>query len=118
MKKIKCLLIKTNEKVQVIEIPNELSQLQSLVNGNIEGIFTSKGVHCYVNEDGIYKNMIPNTLATRFLLVHLGRMPMTKAGLILGPMIVLGDGKEGDEESVPEWVIDEVRSMCKKETNN
>ncbi|SRR5437762_9560770 len=111
VKKVKCLLITTNDESQVVEIPDTLSQLQSLVHGNIEAIYTRKGIHCYVNEDGIYKKLPPNRLATRFLFIHLERMPMTESGFILGPMIVLGDGNEGDEESVPQWVIDEVKSM-------
>jgi hypothetical protein len=79
-------------------VDGQLDTLQHIVEGPIEFVFVTHGVHAYLNEEGkINGTSQPNPLATR-LAGYEG------VDLFFGPVIFLGDGPDGEEGDLPdEW---------------
>lgn len=101
---MKALIIKTDDSVEVVETNADLDWLQSTVGGYIEHFSGSGDWHGYCNEEGKIQGLPINVLATYFAV----RMGWSTGDILAGNVVFLGNGEEGDEASVPKWVLDEL----------
>lgn len=89
---------------EVREIDGDLPVLQDLVGGYIEVISPSTGVaapwHGYANEEGLLMSLAYNPRAT-VLAKALGWY----GEILVGDVVFLGDGRDGEEADVPPHVL-------------
>ena len=99
MSTVKALIVEPDGSMRHADIKGDLDTLSGIVNGYIEYIFVTEGVHAYLNEEGkLHPGFAPNPVATR--LAGLWGVDM-----ILGSVVFLGDGLEGEEGDLPaEWL--------------
>ena len=98
--------------VERTEIEDELDVLQGIVGGNIEAVYLSRvhgdGTHMYINEEGKFIDAcLPNSIATRLAREHgwIGN------DIIMGDVVILGDGEDGEEGNVADWVFDAIARL-------
>lgn len=97
-KKMACHIYRNDEGetcVDVGPISTDLGTIQKMVGGYIENVRLPElpTAHAYVDEDGRMKHLYVNTAASAL------------AGqTILGPMLILGNGKSGTEGDCPEEI--------------
>lgn len=107
-RKVRALVIHPDGHAEVKRVNPDLPVLQAVVGGNIEGIYPRDSEkfgdwHGYVDEDGKFKALDVNVVATRFA----GMLGWMGYGMdvLCGPVILLGtDGPE--EADLPQPVID------------
>lgn len=91
------------------DIAVDLEVLQAIVGGFLEAIGPScsclPGWHGYVNENGRIEKLPLNPLAT-LVAYEAGR---SGGDLLVGTVLFLGNGEDGDEADVPESFVDLVR---------
>lgn len=85
-----------------------LEQLQAEVGGFIEGL-TGTEVVFYLNEEGKYQGLPPNRVGTA--LVEHFYPGFSQRDVIVGNLLVLGQGSGGNEASVPEHIVKMVKSL-------
>jgi hypothetical protein len=93
MATIPAVIVDPDGTVRTTEIENSLGSYQAVVGGYIEGVFGREAT-IYVNEEGMFRSLPFNPLATLFAVSVLGLPGMRLFGtaLILGP----GDGEGND----------------------
>lgn len=98
--------------VEIETLDGGLSQLQGLVNGNIEAVPMTPVVAdendstVYVNEEGKFTEQ-PNMRATDFMVPGVG---IFAGDYIAGPMVLAGfDPNTGEHAELPQSVIDRAR---------
>jgi hypothetical protein len=103
---MKVLVITTDDTAVAIHVADlDLEWLQHTVGGYIE-IFTGRpGWHGYCNEEGKLLGLPINKLATGFAR----ELGWNDRGVdfIVGDVVFLGNGVDGEEASVPEWLLDD-----------
>ena len=95
----RALLVTPDGSLRHLDVDTSLSSLQAIVDGPIEYVFVTYGVHAYCNEEGkLRDNLPPNPTAT-LLAGRLG------VDMLMGSVIFLGDGPDGEEGDLPqEWL--------------
>jgi hypothetical protein len=82
--------------------------LQQIVGGNIEHFSGNGDWHGYCNEEGKLLKLPINDLATSFAIIKLGWD--YASDVIVGDAVFLGNGPDGEEASVPQWLLDDLYS--------
>jgi hypothetical protein len=95
-----------NEPARVETIDAGLTNLQTLVAGNIEAV-NGAGWHFYLNEEGKILNLAPNRRAGLLVLEETGVL----ADVYCGNAVFLGETRDGDEGDVPEHLIDLAQQL-------
>jgi Domain of unknown function (DUF3846) len=90
------------DSVDSLNSSEGLEWLQHTVGGYIEGVY-GNGWHLYCNEEAKLLGLPVNSLATMFAK-HLG---WHAHDVLNGTVIFLGDGIDGMEDDLPEWVFAE-----------
>jgi len=107
---MKVLVIEA-EMASIFHIDVTLEWLQATVGGYIE-VFSSGNSHSdwhgYCNEEGKIQALRPNTVATKF--AH--KLGWPRGDILVGNVIFLGNGLDGDEADVPEWLIEEFTKFA------
>src|SRR5258706_10472125 len=108
---MKVLVIKPDTSSSVVDV-NEaggafLLWLQATVCGYIEHFSAKGNWHGYCNEEGKLQGLPVNPTAT-FLARELGWNEYG-VDVLVGTCVFLGNGKDGEEADVPEWLVDEYR---------
>lgn len=91
-----CIIeVDSDESVRIEHVEPDLETLQTVVGGYLEVVLINSlsTVHGYVNEDGIRLNLPLNVLASRLAGTQ-----------ILGNMIILGNGANGEEADCPDTI--------------
>lgn len=104
-RKLKCLYIKENSLPEEIEIPNNLSSKQKLVNGYIEYVYLSddENVVLICNEESKINGMGPNR--------DIGY------DIVFGPFLIVGETKEdGEDRSLSEEQISKYKKIFNKKS--
>lgn len=96
------LIIPANEAepARVETIDTGLTNLQTLVGGNIEAA-SAEDWHFYLNEEGKILGLAPNRRAGQLVREETGRL----LDVYCGDVVVLGETADGDEADVPERLI-------------
>lgn len=102
-KNVKALMIHPNGDTMYELIPDDLEYLQWQVGGNIEYVSLKHG-HLYCNEDGIALGLEINDRAT--ILAELAGWIPTPGDYLKGIIIFLGHDDEGEEQDVPQEIVD------------
>lgn len=105
---MKAILIQVGCYPEMITVDGSLSQLQELVGGNIEFVPMKHKAHAYVNEDGKNLGLTENRIATEVLQ----QFGYRTNDFIVGNMVILGEGKDGDEGDVPKPML-KILDMAK-----
>lgn len=93
----KALLVSVDGSVKPI-IVNGLKDLQELVGGYIEGIYSSTGGHlAYVNEEGKLLGLPVNSRASK--IVHAMGARIQMQDYIAGSMVIVGAPDENGEDT-------------------
>ena len=102
MATIKAVIVDPNGTFRNTEIESSLGSFQAVVDGYIEGVFGNMAT-VYVNEEGLFKRLPYNPLATLFAKRNLGRQGIVLVGtaLIVGP-----PDDEGNDTDVRPAVVD------------
>jgi hypothetical protein len=80
---------------------NQCSRIQKAVGGNFEGLVITNSLECYVNEEGLIKQL-PQNEAAAYALDHLGfRIPFP--GLVWGPAVLLFRKKDKYTAFKKDW---------------
>lgn len=102
---LKVLVIEPSGVQRIERIEPQLEPLQKLVGGDVELIhLPTQRLNVYFNEEGIRLNLAENPVATRWLREELrreGRLLLTHAGWMLGPLVIAGCGEDADDRDVP-----------------
>lgn len=86
-------------------LPSDLTALQIRVGGYIEAVSPAAGNwHAYCDEEGKLIGLPVNVPATQ--LAHLLGWP--QGDILSGTVVFLGDGKDGEEDDVPEAVVQQA----------
>lgn len=94
---------KEGEEIYLLRGSTELAKLQEMVGGNIEAVsFPDLHVHMYADEEGALKGRGVNLTAS-LLSIAWGSKT-----LIRGPVVILGDGPDGEEASLGDTFCDDV----------
>lgn len=96
------LIVRTDGTKEYVELPTGNAQfdfLKHTVGGWIEYVFVTHGVHLYCNEEGKLDGLPFNIEATRLA----GREGVD---ILVGDVIFLGEGEDGEEGSLPEQWLD------------
>lgn len=99
---ISALMALPDGSVTKKKIAPGLESLQAEIGGFLEGIQLRPDVICYFDEEGQLKGLPYNETATRWL---------SKFGhqfRLVGPMLVVGLTKDGDDTDVPQDVLDQL----------
>ena len=99
-RKLRALLVKENELPEEVEISNNLSSLQNMVDGLIEYYYMPDIEDAVIicNEEGKINGMSPNR--------EVGR------DIIFGPFLIVGDDPEmGENRSLTEEQITKFKEM-------
>ena len=97
---LKCLYVKENSLPEEIEIPNNLSSKQELVDGYIEYVYLTddENVVLICNEEGKINGMGPNR--------DIGH------DIIFGPFLIVGETSEdGEDRSLSEEQISKYKEI-------
>lgn len=96
----KAMIVTSGGKIHVTEIEADLATLQALVGGPIEFVYVEHGVHAYCNEEGKFRaDLAPNLVATSMIPL------LASHDIVMGDVVFLGEGLNGDEGNVPEHFI-------------
>ena len=99
-RKLRALLVKENELPEEVEVPNNLSSLQKMVDGLIEYYYMPDIEDAVIifNEEGKINGMGPNR--------EVGR------DIIFGPFLIVGDDPDmGENRSLTEEQITKFKEM-------
>lgn len=108
MKAVKALYVLEASVAAVVDVEPTLEQLKVAVGGWLEGVSGADADwHAYCDEEGKLKGKSPNVAATR-LARSLG-WPI--GDVIVGDVIFLGNGSDGQEADVPATVLDRARLL-------
>ena len=100
---MKAIAIRQDGTIENIEIESGLDSLQKAVGGYIEALQMTPEVHAYIDEEGKLKGKGVNVMASMLCKkLEIGLMP---GDMIVGDMILLGTGTEGDSIDIPEDFI-------------
>lgn len=95
---VRALIVTPDGKKEHRFIKGDLDTLSEIVDGFIEYVFVTYGVHAYCNEEGKLDGLPFNIEATR-LAGGLG------VDVLCGTVVFLGDGEDGEEGDLPaEWL--------------
>ncbi|MBT2598039.1 DUF3846 domain-containing protein [Arthrobacter sp. ISL-72] len=83
-----------------------MKNLQALVGGNIEAV-SGDDWHLYLNEEGKILSLAPNRRAALLVLEETGVL----TDLYCGDVVILGETEDGDEDDVPEHLIDLAQQL-------
>lgn len=105
----KGIIIKPTEDPRVITIKDD-SEIGKLLGGWLEGVFPCKGIVCYVDEEGLMKNLPQNVLTTMALRRY-SQLPTRQ--MIVGPSLWFGtlnaEGvMDGETHDLPDAVIKDL----------
>ena len=89
-------------------IPGTLAAAQSVVGGDIEGVRAPDGVSAFCNADGKLTRLAPNTRATLYLAMAGGH---NIDDVIVGDVLIIGDGVDGETVDVPESVVEGIKYL-------
>lgn len=87
---MKAVIIHPGEPLEVKDIDGELKTLQGLVGGYIEAVQIDHTMHMWVDEEGRYKNYLPNLFASTLA-----------KRVIVGTAVIVGTGPDGDDVDCP-----------------
>lgn len=94
---VKALVVHPDGTKEHRDIEGDLETLSGIVGGPIEFIFVTYGVHAYCHEEGKFEGLPPNPVATRLC-------GLEGVDIVVGSVVFLGDGPEGEEGDLPpEW---------------
>ena len=97
------IIVRTDGTLQTREF-DTYEEINEALSGYIEGIF-GEGWTGYCNEDGKLIGLPVNRAATWFAQHNGWNVP----DFLVGPVIFFGPtDEEGDDTSVPQWVIDRL----------
>ena len=100
---MKAIVIKQDGTIENVEIESGLDSLQEAVGGMIEALQLTPEVHAYIDEEGKLKGKGVNVMASMLCKkLEIGLMP---GDMIVGDMILLGTGTEGDSIDIPDNFI-------------
>lgn len=102
----RALIVASDGHAYVSSIATDLRTLQQLVGGWLESV-TVDDWHAYVDEEGKLKGSPVNRAADALAFV----LGWRTGDLLCGPAVFLGHDDEGEEDDVPERVIDAARSL-------
>jgi len=104
-----CVIKADPQDVEFKEVEKvDLEYIKSVVNGHIEYVPVDGDSHLYCDEEGKLKSTTkPNWVATALVQYH-REFP----DIIMGDVIVLGDGEEGEEGSIPRDTEHAVYVVC------
>jgi hypothetical protein len=95
-----------NEPARVETIDASLTNLQTLVAGNIEAV-NGDDWHFYLNEEGKILNLAPNRRAALLVLEETGVL----TDVYCGNAVFLGEKHDGDEGDLPDHLIDLAQQL-------
>jgi hypothetical protein len=95
-----------NEPARVETIDASLTNLQTLVAGNIEAV-NGDDWHFYLNEEGKILNLAPNRRAGLLVLEETGAL----TDVYCGNIVFLGETGDGGEGDVPGHLIDLAQQL-------
>ena len=107
MSPVAALILRPDGTAEIRDVEPDLTALQGLVGGYLEDVahdrsapLVSRHWHAYADEDGRMKGAEPNVAAAA-LFAALGH----PAPLLVGPVVVLGETRDGDESDVPPEIV-------------
>jgi hypothetical protein len=95
-----------NEPARVETIDAGLTNLQTLVAGNIEAV-SADDWHFYLNEGGKILHLAPNRRAALLVIEATGVL----TEVYCGNVVILGETGDGDEGDVPVHLIDLAQQL-------
>lgn len=109
MAEVNAIVIEATGDARIEYVTPDLETLKGIVGGYLEGVSaiadTGHGNwHGYVDEEGKLKNLPRNYVADE-VLTALGWGGRVAGDFIVGPLILLGDGKAGEEADVPDATL-------------
>lgn len=112
MRTARAIRITTTGEVDIREQHTNLADLQIVVGGLLESLTLAEdGTHMYLDEEGKFKTFHrPNMLAT--LLADHYHPGFSRRDIIVGDVVVLGMGADGEEADVSQDVIDLVTGLA------
>lgn len=100
---VRALIVPVEGPVEAKEIEGDLNSVKRIVGGWIEIVSGPGRWHLYCNEEGKIMGLAPNYRAND-LAQALGAY-LNPFDLIVGDVVFLGDGPEGQEADVPQAVL-------------
>lgn len=105
---VKAVLIHANGNAELIETATDLDALVAHVGGWLEQISPMVPGHGhwhgYVDEEGKLKSLPVNFTATD-IATMLGWGGAVSGDVLCGPVLLLGDGRSGDEADIPQQAL-------------
>lgn len=98
------IVIQADGNADIIMVKGDLESITDIVGGHIEAISPMIGAfgnwHGYVDEEGKLKNL-PRNFVADDIANGLGWGGRVAGDFIVGPLLLLGDGPDGQEADVP-----------------
>lgn len=101
--KITAMVKHPYRQAEVVEIDNNLDELQQIVGGYIEAVNLPnvRNVTGFVNDEGLLIGLEPNIYRPEF------------KDAFVGPIVFVGDGKNGDSVSLTDGQIKNITNYLK-----
>lgn len=110
-RQVSAVVVDTDGNVTEVEVGADLRSLQAIVGGPIEGVgphHEDHGMwHAYCNEEGKLERLPFNHVAT--FIAH--RLGWPSGDVLVGPVVFLGETKDGEEAALPQVTLDAIRSI-------